>query len=366
MLESPKIPSSADLFSVDELRVLDEVGLPYGSAQEARYARSFLERLRVNSATRKNRYWVLPYDNKGHEDEVQVGRGVVTSDFCGRWLSDFVCKNIEGHRGKMVGGVDCTDKMVVRHKHMYCHKPSCPICFDRGWATREAKAMAGRIEQGVKCGFGNPEHITVSVSIADRDLPESILRKRTEAVAFDRGVEGFGMIYHAARMDRTGKKLVRKPHFHLLGFVTGGFDRCRNCSHGYTYCKERCDGLKGREIRGYARDGYIVKVHDVRKTIEGTAKYQLNHSTMKLGVKRHQVVVWCGTLSCRKFKSSPLPSEDKCVACGEEMVRSIHVGKGHVVRDVGSPDYLPVLVLPELDEDGNPNYIDFVGFDRYG
>ena len=48
------------------------------------------------------------------------------------------------------------------------------------------------------------------------------------------------------------------------------------------------------------------------------------------------------------------------------MTRSVHVGKGRVVKDVGSPEYLSVFVLPEFDEDGNPNYIDLVGFDRNG
>jgi hypothetical protein len=147
MLESPKVPFSAALFDEYERGVLDDVGLPYGSAQEVRYARSFLERLRVNHGILKNRYWILPVDNP-HVDEVQVGRGSPSSDFCGRWVTDMTCKNVEGHKGVMLGDVDCTGKIVVGHKHLWCHKSSCSICFYRGWASRESRSIAGRVEGG--------------------------------------------------------------------------------------------------------------------------------------------------------------------------------------------------------------------------
>jgi hypothetical protein len=366
MLESPKIPSSADLFSVDELRILNEVGLPFSSAQEVRYARSLLERSRVNHDIVKNRYWILPADPvKGHEDEVQVGRGAKTSDFCGRWVSSSVCKNIEGHKDKTLAGVDCTDKIVVRHRHLWCHKSSCRVCFYRGWASREAKSIAGRVEEGERRGLGVPEHISVSVSEADSDLSMLVLRKKAAAALFDRGVSGFCLIPHARRIDRKNMKLKRSVHLHAIGFIEGGFDRCRECVHSRGDCAS-CDGFKGREVRGYARDGYIVKVHDRRKTIEGTAKYQLGHATTRLGIKRYAIVTWWGTMANRKYKGHALPVEDNCSVCGSEMVRSIHVGKSHVVKDVGSPDYRGVFVLPEFDADGEPNYIEVVGVGRNG
>jgi hypothetical protein len=55
-----------------------------------------------------------------------------------------------------------------------------------------------------------------------------------------------------------------------------------------------------------------------------------------------------------------VPVEDTCPACGEEMTRSIHVGKDRIVRDVGNPEYVSVFVLPEFDENGDPNYVDVV------
>jgi len=366
MLESRKTPSSPDLFSVEELRVLDEVGLPYASHDEVKYARSFLERLAVNHGILKNRYWILSADPvKGHEDEVQVGRGSVTSDYCGRWVSSSVCKNIEGHKDKMLAGVDCTDRIIVRHRHLSCHKSSCRVCFYRGWASREAKSIAGRVEEGVRRGLGVPEHISVSASEADSHLSMLALRQKAADALFDRGVSGFCLIPHARRIDRKNIKLKRSPHFHSIGFIEGGFDRCRECVHARGDCAS-CDGFKGREVRGYAKDGYIVKVHERRRTIEGTAKYQLGHATTRLGIKKYTIVTWWGTMATRKYKGRPLPVEDNCPLCGWKMVRSIHVGKGHIVKDVGSPDYRAVFVLPEFDEDGEPNYIDVVGFDRNG
>lgn len=366
MLESPKVPSSPDLFSAYELGVLDLVGLPYSSYDEVKYARSFLKRLAVNHDTLKNRYWILSADSvNGHEDEVQVGRGVVTSDHCGRWFGSSVCRNIEGHKDKMLGGVDCTGKTIVRHKHMWCHRSSCPICFYRGWASREAKAIAGRVEEGVRRGLGVPEHTSVSVSAADCHLSMLALRQKVASVLFDRGCTGFCLIPHARRIDRRNKRLKRSVHFHAISFIEGGFDRCRECVHDRDDCAS-CDGFKGKEVRGYAKDGYIVKVHDRRKTIEGTALYQLGHSTTRLGIKKYTIVTWWGTMANRKYKGRPLPVEDNCPVCSGEMVRSIHVGKGHIVKDVGSPDYRAVFVLPEFDADGEPNYVDFVGVDRNG
>jgi hypothetical protein len=358
MLESPKVPFSAALFDEYERGVLDDVGLPYGSAQEVRYARSFLERLRVNHGILKNRYWILPVDNP-HVDEVQVGRGSPSSDFCGRWVNDMTCKNVEGHKGVMLGDVDCTGKIVVGHKHLWCHKSSCSICFYRGWASRESRSIAGRVEGGERRGLGKPEHVTVSVPEADRDLPEPVLRERCAAAAFDRGMGGFCMIPHAVRIDRRNKRLKRSPHYHLIGFIKGGFDRCRDCVHNRGDCAS-CDGFKGREVRGYAKDGHLVKVFESRKTIVGTAKYQLGHATARVGIKRSPLVTWWGSMACRKYKSSSVPVEDTCPACGEEMTRSIHVGKDRIVRDVGNPEYVSVFVLPEFDENGDPNYVDVV------
>lgn len=225
---------------------------------------------------------------------------------------------------------------------------------------RGARSIQSRIEEGERLGLGVPEHITVSVAIADRDLPESVMRKRSWDALRDRGGSGAGFIFHGYRKNEGRKVLVWSPHYHAIGVINGGFDRCRECSHDVNDCRS-CDGFKGREVRGFAKDGYLVKVHDKRKTVFGTAHYQLNHATIRLGIKRFQVVTWFGTLSYRKFKSTPLESQDVCSVCHGDMTKAAYVGKRRIVKGVGVVGYVPVFVDDEFNESGEPNYIDFVG-----
>jgi len=325
------------------------------------YNRSFSQRLALNRAILDNQYWVLPVDNKGHENFVPVGRAQKTGDHCGSWSHVSVCKNVEGHEGIHVDGLDCTGKVVVRHNHLWCNKSSCPVCFIRGYSSREARSIGGRFVEAEKRGLGKPEHISVSVPVADRDLPEPVLRLKCREALIDRGVVGGCMIFHGYRIDRNRRALVWSPHYHSLAIVgNGGFERCRGCVHGRDDCRG-CDGFKGREVRGYARDGYLVKVHDARKTVVGTAHYQLNHATVRLGIRRFHIVTWFGSVSYCKFKSEPLKVESVCPACSEEMVKSFHVGKRHIVKDIGSRDYVPLFVDDEFDNNGEANYVDAVG-----
>ena len=47
--------------------------------------KSYLRRLSLNKAISTNPYWFLPVDDKGHENFMPVGRGVPSSDWCGRY-----------------------------------------------------------------------------------------------------------------------------------------------------------------------------------------------------------------------------------------------------------------------------------------
>lgn len=321
--------------------------------------RSLAARVRLNHAILTNKYWYLPVNNVGHENFSPIGRGQPSSPACGQWVGLSVCKNVEGHKGLFLGGLDATGKVVVRHHHLWCNKSSCPVCFARGWSTRRARSITGRLDEGVKRGFGKVEHISVSVPVADRNLPEPVLRKKSLAALKDRGVNGGGMMFHGFREDRIGDVLVWSAHYHVLGFIEGrGFDVCRDCVHGRGDC-EGCTGFKGREVRGYRRDGYIVKVLPERKTVFGTAFYQLNHCTIRQGVKRFSPITWFGCMSYSKFGSEKQHVEDCCPVCSEDMTRSVHLGKLHIVKDIGSPDYKAVFLDEEFDEeDGSPNYID--------
>lgn len=61
------------------------------------------------------------------------------------------------------------------------------------------------------------------------------------------------------------------------------------------------------------------------------------------------------------FKSEVSPCKDVCPACGEEMPRSFYVGKRRIVKDIGSPDYVPLFVDDEFGEYGEPNYVEVDG-----
>jgi len=257
--------------------------------------------------------------------------------------------------------MDCTGKVVVRHNHLWCNRPSCPVCFNRGWSVREAYSIAGRVLEGERRGLGMVEHVTVSPKVADRDLPESVLRVKCRKALLDRAVEGGCMIFHGFRENKERKCLEWSPHYHTLGFVAGR-EKCRGCKR---VCFKGCGGFVDRNYRCGEEDGYLVKVHGKRKTLVGTAWYLLNHATIRVGLRRFHAVTWFGSTSYCKFKSEKVKTENLCAACGGEMARCFHMGKRHIVKDIGSADYVPLFVDDEFDASGRPNYVDASG-GRYG
>lgn len=319
------------------------------------------ERVSLNRQILKNPYWFLPVDDVGHEDFMPVGRSVVSSILCGKHVSFSVCFNVEGHKDKSFHGVDVTGKIIVKHNHLWCKNSSCPKCFIRGWSVRQARSVGARLEEGVKRGFGKIEHVVVSVPVKERGLSESVFRKKSRDALVDRGVIGGCMKFHGYRIDKKRKVLVWSPHYHVLGFIgNGGFDRCRECVHKREDCYV-CDGFKGKESRGFKKDGYLVSVKGERKTIIGTAWYQLNHATVRVGIKRFHTVTWFGCCANRKYKSAILLSEVTCPVCSEDMVRSAHVGGCKIVTNIGDVGYEACFAYDAFDEDGNPTFIGVIG-----
>lgn len=323
--------------------------------------RSFSERVRLNRQLLENKYWAMPVDDEGYENYVPVGRGVKTSDLCGRHVSFHACKNVEAHRGVVIKGVDYTGKMVVRHKHLWCHKSSCPVCFIRGWSVRQARFIEGRVNEGVERGFGDVEHVVVSVDPKDYGLSEAALRKKARAVLVSCGVFGGTMIFHGYRMDRGRGVLSWGAHYHVLGFVDGGYDRCRKCKAGgkFVDCKN-CDGVDGKLYKAYGESGFIVRVLEERKTVYGTAWYQMHHSTVRLGIKRFHVVTWFGSCGYNNFKrkSAVSVAETVCPVCRGEMVKVAYVGKRRISRNIGDSDYVPWF---GVDVSEGCDWVDVVG-----
>jgi hypothetical protein len=264
-----------------------------------------------------------------------------------------------------VKGVDYTGKVAVAHEHLWCHKPSCPVCFIRGWSVREAQSLASRLAVASERFSADVEHITVSPCLEDHCLPEPVLRERCRLAALRRGVLGGSFIFHGYRMDRVKHELVWSPHYHGLVFIRGGFDVCRNCAHVRDDCAS-CPNFKGREVREFAKDHCIVKVFEKRETVVGTAFYQLNHATIQVGLKRFHVVTHFGVCANRKLKGRKFTAVHDCPVClsvgvHNEMVRSAYTGKQFIARDIGSCEYRKLFAFERFDASGSPNFIPLVG-----
>lgn len=263
-----------------------------------------------------------------------VGQGKVTNpDTCGKFRGFWGCPRTELHNKTTLDGNNHKGKAYVKKIFHSCDKPTCKICFKRGWAVREAGNIEGRIKEAEK-RFGKAEHIVVSVPKKDYGLSFETLQSKAVKVMATRHILGGCKIFHAFRYHGADETYVGEParwfwspHFHIIGFVDGGYSRCRHCKKSTLDCLS-CDGYEGRTRRCYEKDGYIVKVLGSRKSIFGTAWYQLNHSSIKRGVTRFHVARWFGTCSYRKMKlkKGDRISRNKCPICGMDLVRLRYMG----------------------------------------
>ena len=175
------------------------------------------------------------------------------------------------------------------------------------------------------------------------DNTESIAREYADLVVSKKD-SSIGDARNQGARYAKGDVLVWSPHYHVLGYIEGGYNRCRNCKRKWN-CLKDCGGFDDRAWQAFLKDGYYVKVLGKRETVFGTAHYQLNHATIRIGIKRFHAVTWFGSCGNRKFKSEELKSEASCPVCGGEMVRAVYVGKRHLIKDVAHPDYEPVLLF---------------------
>lgn len=93
--------------------------------------------------------WISEYDSWPvgggfRSDFTLVGRGVVTSDHCGKHMCYRVCTRDQLHDGV------CKGKDYYFNQVMSCHKPSCPRCWKYGWAVREARSIDSRFSTAEK------------------------------------------------------------------------------------------------------------------------------------------------------------------------------------------------------------------------
>ena len=102
----------------------------------------------------------------------------------------------------------------------------------------------------------------------------------------------------------------------------------------------------------YEKDGCIVKVKGKRKSVYHTAWYQLNHSSIKKGVKRFHVATWFGVCSYRKLKVTVEYRKSVCPICRHELVEHRYFGN--------NPDVLGVIRSGRRSCDKRRGYADLM------
>jgi hypothetical protein len=261
-----------------------------------------------------------------------VGHGKVTNDDCGKFSSFYGCVRTDLHDHVGLDGVNYEGKAYVKPIFHSCDKPSCPVCY-LSWASREAHKIEARLAEGAK-RFGLVEHAVASIPVKDYGLSYEVLRGKAVKALFVRGVVGGALLFHGFRFNRR-KQWYWSPHFHVLGFVLGGYV-CRGCKK---VCFKGCGKFEDKTRRCNESDGFIVKVLDKRKSVFWTAYYQLNHSSLKVNAERFHIATWFGVCSYRKLKVTIEKRKELCPVCGSGLFPLFYYGVKRFVLDRDSPDY---------------------------
>ena len=263
-----------------------------------------------------------------------VGHGSITNGSCGKFRSFYGCSRTELHNRITLDGKNYKGKVFMNPVFYSCDKPSCPVCYLGGWAVREARSIERRLAVASK-RFGQVEHIVVSVPVRDYGLSYEGMRRKADKVMFRRGIIGGTKIFHGFRYDKRRFFWRWSPHFHVLGFILGGYSKCRKCKRKWN-CLKGCGGFDDRNYHdGFLKDGWLIKVKGKRVSVYHTAWYQLNHSTIDVSKKRFHVVTWFGVVSYRKLKVTVERRKFLCPICRHELEEHCYLGN--------NPDILAVL-----------------------
>jgi hypothetical protein len=268
-----------------------------------------------------------------------VAHGEVKDARCGTFMRRRVkrlmgCLRVQRHNelGMGLDGVDYRNKVFLKRAFYSCHRPECPSCAISSWATREAERGEAILKVASRKYKMKIEHVIAS---SKRDFGSyEEMKKDMLKAALARGIVGGCYVYHHFRYHGKNETyLGEKPHylkgqhFHTLSFIKGGYGNCRNCAwnpekvHNWERCK-KCNGFEGVTRRANAKDGWIFKVKDARKTIGGTLWYELSHCSIRKGAKKQVVVNWFGNCGRRKLKIRKgwLPQHQNCCKiCGEKL-----------------------------------------------
>jgi len=275
-------------------------------------------------------------------DFVLAGSGEVTSEKCGRVIGLYGCLQYEKHEGKGVYVIKIVDS---------CDKPLCPVCSKFGWASKEANLIVDRFLAGEEKDLGQVEHIVCSAPMSAYDMTLKEFRAESRKILSSLGVLGGVTIFHGIRH----KDDPENPHLHVLGWVRGGYGRCRFCSRK-SNCSADCDGFDNRRWQLFLRSGWFVKVMlEERKTVGGTCWYQLNHCSIDPFRRRFRVTSWFGVAGYNNFGVKRVKSRVLCPSCNSSMGFISYVGSRGLVLNPESPEFKKKSFERYL-EDGVPAY----------
>jgi hypothetical protein len=303
------------------------------------------------------------------KDFFLVAHGVVKDSNCGKFKRFNGCLRSHLHDGiTTLDGVSYKNMGYFKPVWWSCNRPECPKCGVSGWAVR----LAGRVEAILKFAslkHGKVEHIILSPP-QNLGLGLEELRALARKALLVRGVVGGCMVYHHFRYrnrrvaDYTGLPIgwFKAPHFHVLGFIKGGYGNCRTCrfqlDKTFMKCREDggCNGFEAVTRRANVKDGFIAKVKGERKTIGGTVWYELSHASLKRGVVKQNVVTWFGVCNRHELKvpKGSLPQkENLCEICGLELYKvSYHGDFKEMMVFLEFSKRSKGHVLPLKDKDG--------------
>jgi hypothetical protein len=309
--------------------------------------------------------WITQYDSfsvRGGflSPYMIVGRDPPTNSFCGKHRSYLKCDLTDLHGS--IGGQDFYHNSVTN-----CHSYRCRLCWKYGWCVTRANVAESRFltaEKVLGLPYADVEHLSASVPKRLYDLSPQEMAKEAILALKRSGVIGGENILHPFRKDLKRRDLFPSFHYHCLGYIQGGYDRCRNCIK-VGHCWD-CDGFEGATRRAHRDDGWIVSlarnekgIVEKRNSIFGTTWYQCEHAGYKVGVRRFQIVEWWGNVAKRKFKTDLKRLEHKCGVCGNPLKRSfLPEGVEPIVANRGERGFLKNFTLPHVeDEDGQFSHL---------
>ena len=303
-----------------------------------------------------------------------VAHGKVKNDNCGTFMQRKVkklkgCLRVHLHNqiGVAINGVDYRNKVFVKRVFYSCNRPECPSCGVAGWAVREAARSEGILKYASNKLKMKIDHIIISPPQNFKATYEQ-LKKYVLKAMLKRGIVGGILIYHHFRYHGRNETYVGEEphyfkgiHFHVLGFIKGGYGNCRNCVYQrngtFEKCKEGCNGFNGVTRRAFDKDGVIAEVLGERKTIGGTIWYQLSHASIRKDVKKQVVVNWfgvCGRNKLRVPKGALPQKEHLCEICGEKLCDIVYKGDyKKLLAFMGGFKDGKGFLLDAKDENGN-------------